>query len=105
MRSHVDTKHATAAKLGSNDSDGQQFLAGIVVSYVEKKGVDALLRNDLKRRGGEVSARTSQVSVRDKKMGGTLIEDRKGNEGSRGGVSNFSKSGSEFDSDVESDEE
>ena len=64
MKSHVDTRHATAAKLRSKDSNGQQFLAGIAVSEVEKKGVGALLKKELRRRGGAVGARATLVSVR-----------------------------------------
>ena len=102
MKSHVDTKHATAAKLRSKDSDGQQFLASIVVREVERKGVGALLKNGLERRGGAVGARPiTQVSVRGKQTGGTLTKGRKGNKvGSGDDVSNFSESGSEFDNDV-----
>ena len=63
MKSHVGTKHATAAKLRRKDSNGQQFLASIVVSEVEQNGVCALLKHNLERRGGAVGARTIQVSV------------------------------------------
>ena len=42
MESHLDSKHATAAKLRRNNSNPQQFLASIVVSEVEKKGEGAL---------------------------------------------------------------
>ena len=43
MKSHMDTEHAPATKLKTNDSDGQQFLACIFVSETENKGVGALL--------------------------------------------------------------
>ena len=72
MKRHVDTKHAPAAKLRSEDSDSQQFLAIIVVSEVEKKGVGALLKNDPKRGGGAVGARTTRVSVRGENKGTNL---------------------------------
>ena len=42
MKSHVDTKHATSAKLRSKVPDHQQFLASIVVSEVENNGKGAL---------------------------------------------------------------
>ena len=45
------------------------------------------------------------MSVRGQKAGGALTKDRKGNKGSGVDVSNFSESDSEFDSDVENEEE
>ena len=65
----MGTTHATAAKLKSKDSDGQDFLGSIVVSDVEKKGVDALFKKELIRRSGAEGARTTQVPARGKSTG------------------------------------
>ena len=102
MKSHANTKHATAAKLRSNDSDGQQFLASIVVNEVEKKGVGALMvKNGSQMKGWSSWCTRNSGASSWQNTGGTSTKDRKGNKGSGDDVSNFSES----DSDVESEEE
>ena len=108
MKSHVDTKHATAAKLRSKDSVGQQFLASIVLSAKLRRKLGAPCLKMILNEGVEhlVHAQLRRCQyVCGKKTGGTLIKDGKGNKGFGGDLSNSSESDSGFDSDDESEEE